>query len=484
MAGGIVAAFDPTAVDAKERERLPPLASHVELHIRQAHSRQTPGHIIPKKKSTPQSQKLANKLGSDQFPKLNIILSDQKKQILKTNPTARFLMTLHESSLEHKRRQDQLQEKRNMTVNQAYDWVIVKQISQEYQFLKYIENLKQKGQLILEQLHDEDRLLIGHLAESIITQEDSKQGPEEMISINQNKAAKAAITTEKGLALIKEFLENIKSYMRSSPFRPKLKGQTAMIRHFPDREKDYVFGKPPKFTEEMAMEFNRTFGEIESLSANVQFKLSAIEADSELFEIAPTIAAAIEAMQGNAKILGKSDKKLDTPKNKESIVEGVAEILKKEFTADQHSMQKQLLKYLRLRSNERLQKSLHIDTMVQTQNLATHRVDRFIESSKLIPTTPKSAPNLWMYGKIAGNIPFEFSKIGITDNISPVLNTHGYHRDRPQPVAQDTKLNLSKIDSQSRLDEQMNAIRLMFAQEFGDIAAPPKEAKGISNPDK
>ncbi|KAJ3312328.1 hypothetical protein HDV04_003221 [Boothiomyces sp. JEL0838] len=364
-------------------------------------------------------------------------------------------MTLHEKSLEHKRRQEQLQEKRKLNANQSYDWVIVKQISQEYQFLKYIENLKQRGQFMTEQLREEDRLLIGHLVESMSNKEDS-QPREEMINANQPKVARVPVTTEKGLALIKDFLDTVRSNMRSSPFRPKLKGQTSMMRHYPDREKDHVFGKPPKFTEEMAMEFNRTFGEIETLSANVQIKLAAVESDSELFEIAPTIAAAIEAMQGTTKLLGKSDKKLDTPKSKETIAQSVAELLKEEFITDQHIMQKQLLKYLRLRSTEKLQKSLEIDTMVETQQLATSRVNK-------------------MHGKVTETIPFEFSKIGIVENINPVSITHGYHRDRPAPAIQDPKMNLTKADTQSRLDEQINAIKLMFAQEFGDL--PQKDTK-------
>ncbi|KAJ3271432.1 hypothetical protein HDV01_006638 [Terramyces sp. JEL0728] len=445
MAGGIIAPFDPTVVDLKEKERL------------------------GKSKWLGQISKTGHyTIGS----KDKVI--EGSNELTKINPTSRFLMALHDRSLEHKKQQEQLQMKRNMTNSQAYDWVIVKQISQEYQFLKYIETLKQKGEAIMEQMHEEDRILIGHLAESITTTEHSKADGEDQTNIN--KGPKIPITTEKGLALIKEFLDNIKRYMRSSPFRPKLKGQTAMTRHFPDREKDHVFGKPPKFTEEMAMEFNRTFGEIESLGANVQFKISAIEADSRLFEIAPTIAAAIEAIQGNAQTMGKVDKKLETPKNKENIVEGVIELLKREFAADQQTMQKQLMKYLRLRSNERLQKSLGLDSMVETQNLANLTVEQFIDSPKLIPPAPKDPPNLWMYGKVATNFPFEFSKIGIVDPIVPASNIHAFHRDRAAPAVQDAKANLSKMDSQSRFDEQLTAIRLMFAQEFGDVM-PQKEVK-------
>ncbi|KAJ3255311.1 hypothetical protein HK103_006334 [Boothiomyces macroporosus] len=486
-----VPAFDPTIVDPKERDRLS--KSKWYMYIKQAPAisescriahppgtKQTNPNPCNSKeetkdsKASKQARYLEINKGSDRFPKLDIVKSDQMKLILKINQSARFLMTLHEKSLEHKRRQEQLQEKRKLNANQSYDWVIVKQISQEYQFLKYIENLKQRGQFMTEQLREEDRLLIGHLVESMSNKEDS-QPREEMINANQPKVARVPVTTEKGLALIKDFLDTVRSNMRSSPFRPKLKGQTSMMRHYPDREKDHVFGKPPKFTEEMAMEFNRTFGEIETLSANVQIKLTAVESDSELFEIAPTIAAAIEAMQGTTKLLSKSDKKLDTPKSKETIAQSVAELLKKEFITDQHIMQKQLLKYLRLRSTEKLQKSLEIDTMVETQNLATSRVNKCIQNAKLTPITLKEVPNLWMHGKVAETIPFEFSKIGIVENMNPVSITHGYHRDRPAPAIQDPKLNLTKTDTQSRLDEQINAIKLMFAQEFGDL--PQKDAK-------
>lgn len=81
----------------------------------------------------------------------------------------------------------------------------------------------------------------------------------------------------------------MKEVISKSPFRPKLKGQSAMRSHYPDGDEQYLFGRKESWKEDYGKEFIKLFNELEMLALTFKNKHKIIDQDTETFSIAPTI---------------------------------------------------------------------------------------------------------------------------------------------------------------------------------------------------
>ncbi|KAI8893381.1 hypothetical protein BC833DRAFT_608564 [Globomyces pollinis-pini] len=387
--------FDPTVADQKEHERLnkvkwlPPIADIAKLKI-SANLKNK--HSLISKIGKTESKKDHIFVGSngDRFPKSELRKSEHAKKTVKLNPKAKFIMPLHEKSLLESERLKKKQLQREMVVD-AYDWNVIKQISHEPQFLKYIEGLKSRGNLIKQEILDD-----WNVKDEATLNLDSDNHSKSQTNLNRKQSEQKINSRRKEKELPpKDYLERIQFYIKNSAFRPKLKGALSMRRQYPNPDPNHSFGRPKHFAEEFGVEFNRLFGELDQLGNTVGTRKTLVDQETEIFTIPPTIAAAIEAMQGNKAIYGKGDKKKDQPTVADVYKMSNARRLEREFNLDRSTLQKQLIKYLRTRAKERLIASNNLDTITEIQKVALDEVDKFIQSGKIFRTENPKVPNLW-----------------------------------------------------------------------------------------
>ena len=77
----------------------------------------------------------------------------------------------------------------------------------------------------------------------VVDEPDRFQTSELRLDTRRNKTDTGSIPSPSEITP-KQFLEKLGAFISTSPFRPKPRGGISMRRHFPDREKNYVFGKP------------------------------------------------------------------------------------------------------------------------------------------------------------------------------------------------------------------------------------------------
>jgi hypothetical protein len=186
-------------------------------------------------------------------------------------------MQLHLDSIKDAELKKKMQQQRELVAIQAYDWNLVKRVSQEHQFYRYVEALVRAGKALLKEEEEEHTLLLASLAKtednrtSVSSESDKKKSSKEPTRQGSLKTPESSM----------DFMENLKLYMQTSPFRKR-----AEALHIIDPN-TYSFGKPPQLREEN--EFQRTFAELDSLGSTMVHRHKTLEVDTDLFSIPPTI---------------------------------------------------------------------------------------------------------------------------------------------------------------------------------------------------
>jgi hypothetical protein len=186
-------------------------------------------------------------------------------------------MRLHLDSIKDAELKKKMQQQRELVAIQAYDWNLVKRVSQEHQFCRYVEALIRAGKALLKEEEAEQALLLLSLTKaednrlSVSSDSDKKKTSKEPTRQGSLKGADCSM----------DFMEKLKLYMQTSPFRKR-----AETLHVIDPT-TYSFGKPPRLREEN--EFQRTFAELDSLGSTMVHRHKTLENDTDLFSIPPTI---------------------------------------------------------------------------------------------------------------------------------------------------------------------------------------------------
>jgi hypothetical protein len=273
--------FDPTKADRQERSRLeklrwlPPLADDLKMKMPEP-IRVSYGTTRKKIKENIKS----NSIGK--FPKIVMKESDKLKQTLKMNPNARYLTRLHNESLKDAAQKRLDQQQRDLVAIQAYDWNLVKKVSHELPFYRYVEKLQRNGQqLILEDEKEAQETLFS------ITMERSGSIPHDNDEFGLNATTPESTNTLQETQ--QDFLETLKIYMETSPFRLK---QKEILEATPfELYQDYCFGKPEPLRDEN--EFQRTFADLDTLGHTLANCSKVVNAETEKHTIPPTIVLEI-----------------------------------------------------------------------------------------------------------------------------------------------------------------------------------------------
>ncbi|KAJ3305307.1 hypothetical protein HDV03_001600 [Kappamyces sp. JEL0829] len=325
------------------------------------------------------------RLGAERFPKTEVVKATHTKETLRINPNARYLMTLHEQAIKENNRKCEELKKRNVVTLDAFDWNMVKKISSETPFAKYIEIMKGRGHK--------------HFAD------DSSVSAELLLDPHAGSVKRKSSTKQSSVLdePDQELIEKMKQFLSASPFQVKPKGQSPKQKYFQDKESNWTFGRPPALDEEFGAEFIRAFNELETLGTTIQYKRSALEIDTEMFQIAPNIAAVIEAMGslknqkfGHSQIIAGAAKEPSTRKGKVASTEVLANQMRQEFNEEREFLFHQLVKSIKQRDLAKLNLTLNTQDMAKTVDSVMKYVALNSKAKHTIAPSSVPAHPLWV----------------------------------------------------------------------------------------
>lgn len=358
--------FDPTkSYNVNDRERIPALcfAENSRNDKKLATKRQP----VNQKRNTLPNINEGCGVFRDRFPIKEVQSSECRIKTLRINPNARYLCTLHEVAIKTKRREDEELQKRRVETLDRYDWDLVKKIGREQPFAKYIESLILKG-LSIQSSPDE-------VSNSLV----SRKPPSAMMEFDENIPSKGDQNGLENDEWDSELIVEMIHFLSTSPFRIKSRGAPTRLKFFNDI--DHIarsYGRPEELHDNSAeaSEFQRVFSDVKELGESIISHEKKLVLDRRSFEIASSIAAAIDAIRKNSRS-SKSERKIGKHTTTEVIKD---KAVKNKFDEDRMILQRQLLKILAIRNRKKLESTLSLQKMAQTEQAAMKKAEKNLKS--------------------------------------------------------------------------------------------------------
>jgi hypothetical protein len=136
-------------------------------------------------------------------------------------------------------------------------------------------------------------------------------------------------------------------------------------------------------------------------------------------------------------------------------------------------LQKELIRYLQIRQQQRLESTFETKMMAEIERLATIHLNEYLATSAgSIPRAPPIS-SIWMGSLRKSQIPGEFGNIGLAKETHRAL-PEGRNLEKNNSGSKTDlysfKTLIQRYDSYFKPDD-IQAIRNMFAQDFGDVVA-------------
>jgi hypothetical protein len=136
-------------------------------------------------------------------------------------------------------------------------------------------------------------------------------------------------------------------------------------------------------------------------------------------------------------------------------------------------LQKELIRYLQIRQQQRLESTFETKMMAEIERLATIHLNEYLATNK--GASPRAPPIscIWMGNLRQSQIPGEFGNIGLTKEKHRIIQ-EGRNLEKNNSGSKSDlysfKTLIQRYDSYFK-PEDIQAIRNMFAQDFGDAVA-------------